>query len=218
MLKNPVFLVAVAVLVAGVVWLVASRTQPQSDLKPLTPLPGESLRRQGVPPRPQRADPVAALAALEGAALAPGDAVLRDLSKAAQDAKEEPSYRANIDVPYNDPAAQQISDEVREWIDRKMAGLGFGGASGKPTVVWRVQIDPGQAGAYSIDLKLRAGTESKLAVTYQLPAAFSVTRLDTTFAPGFAAPLIPPAAAATPTPPPTPPTSTPTPAPGSPAK
>ena len=194
MLKNPILLVAIAAVVAAAVWLVASRTQPQTDLKPLTPLPGESLRRQGVPPKPQRADPIAALTALGTGALAPGDGALRDLLKAALDATEDPTFRANVDVPFNDPAAQQISDEVREWLDRKMAGLGFGTTAGKPTVVWRVQIDPGEAGKYTIKLKLRAGSESKFEQTYELPAAFSATRLDTTFAAGLSAPLIAPAA------------------------
>ncbi len=192
MLKNPILLVAVAVVVAGAVWLVASRGQPETDLTPLTPPPGESLRRQGVRPKPPRADPAEALRKLQASALPPGDAALRDLLAAALQAKEEPSYRANIDVPFDDPAAQQVSDEVREWIERKMAGLGFGLAPGKPTVVWRVQIDPGEAGRYLIKLKLRAGSESKLEATYELPAAFTATRLDTTFAPGLAAPLIAP--------------------------
>ena len=199
MLKNPIFLVAVAVLVGGTVWLLASRSQPETDLKPLTPAAGESLRRQGSRPKPPKADPAEAMRKLQqGPALGPGDAALRDLLQAALDAKEEPSYRANIDVPFNDPAAQQISDEVREWIERKMAGLGFGLATGKPTVVWRVQIDPGEAGKYSIKLKLRAGSESKLDAAYELPAAFSSTRLDTTFAPGLSAPLIAPANATAP--------------------
>ncbi|HEY3450157.1 MAG TPA: hypothetical protein VGK67_27635 [Myxococcales bacterium] len=201
MLKNPVVLVAVAVLVAGAVWLLASRSQPETDLKPLTPAAGESLRRQGVSPKPQKADAVEALRKLQtGPALPPGDAALRDLLQTALGAKEEPTYRANIDVPFNDPAAQQVSDEVRVWIERKMAGLGFGVASGKPTVVWRVQIDPGEAGRYSIKLKLRAGAESKLDAAYDLPAAYSATRLDATFAPGLSAPLIAPSTAAPPAP------------------
>lgn len=216
MLKNPIFLVAVAVVVAGAVWLVASRTRPETDLKPLTPAPGESLRRQGVRPKPRKADPGEALRLLQaGSALAPGDAALRDLLQAALDAKEEPSYRANIDVPFDDPAAQQISDEVREWVERKMAGLGFGVASGKPTVVWRAQIDPGEGGKYSIKVKLRAGSESKLDATYELPAAYSATRLDASFAPGFAAPLVAPAEV--PAPPRPAPAPAPVPAPGSPA-
>ncbi|MGC4123008.1 MAG: hypothetical protein QM765_52245 [Myxococcales bacterium] len=212
MLKNPIFLVAVAVVVAGTVWLFASRGQPETDLKPLTPSAGESLRLQGARPKPRKADAKEALRKLQtGAALPPGDAALRDLLQVALEAKEEPSYRANIDVPFNDPAAQQVSDEVREWLERKMAGLGFGLATGKPTVVWRVQIDPGEAGKYSIKLKLRAGSESKLDASYELPAAFSATRLDTTFAPGLSAPLIAPAGTSAPAP-------APAPAPGSPSK
>ena len=189
--KNPVVLVAVAALVAAAVWLLASRNQPRTDLEPLIPLSGESLRRQGVPPTTPRAEPSAALASLGRGALAPGDAALRDVLQVALEAREDPSYRANIDVPFDDPAARQVSDEVREWVGRKMAGLGFAGASGKPTVVWRAQIDPAEAGQYVIKLKLRAGSETRHDAAYELPAASSATRLDTTFAAGFSPPASP---------------------------
>ena len=69
-----------------------------------------------------------------------------------------------------------------------LAGRGCAGA-----LLFGGVPDPGEAGKYTIQLKLRAGSESKLDARYELPAAWSATRLDTTFAPGLSAPLIAPA-------------------------
>lgn len=194
MLKNPVVLVAVALLVAALAFVLARGLQPKTDLQPLVPPPGESLRRQGVPPKPTVAEAKQVLPSLEGAALPPGDAAVREVLRAALSASEAPSYRLNLDAPFDDAAGRQVGDEVREWIDRKMAGLGFEVAdSGKPSLVWRVRIDPGEAGAYTLGVALRAGGESKLDQQFTLPAAYTRTRLDTTFASAFAPPRVAPA-------------------------
>ncbi|MBI5549281.1 MAG: hypothetical protein HY901_35800 [Deltaproteobacteria bacterium] len=196
MLKNPIVLVAVAALVAGGVWLLFSQLRPVSDLQPLTPSPGESPRRQGVPPKPVRADPRQALASLEmaGAVLPQGDVALRELLRAALAAKEDPTWRAALDIPFSDNAAQQVSDEVREWIARKMAGLGFGDATAKPTVLWKVHIDPANDGRYTLKTALRAGGETRHEQSFELPAAYTTSRMNDTLAPGFGAPLAAPAA------------------------
>ena len=192
MLKNPVVLVGVALVVAAAVWLLASRVGSQTDMKPLTPPPGESLRKQGVPPKPARADPKLALVRLAGAAaLPPGDALLREQLQGALARSEDPTFKATVDVPFNDNAAQQVSDELREWLGRKMAGLGFGDTSGKPTLLLVVHIDPAGEGKYAIKLTVRAGGEPKLEQAFELPAAYKDDRMDAALAAAFAAPLVP---------------------------
>lgn len=188
MLKNPIVLVGIALLVAAAVWLAATGLggDRSTELQPLKPPAGESLRRQGTPPKPALADPAAALAVLERApALPKGDAVLRDLLKAALAAGEKPSFRASVDAPFDDNAAQQVKDELREWLDRKMAGLGFGDAASKPTLMWIAHVDPLGEGRYAIQLTLRAGGAPRLEEKLELPAAWTADRLDTALGASF---------------------------------
>ena len=198
MSKNPIVLVAVVLVVGLGVWLFASRVEDRpGDMTPLQPSPGESLRTQGTPPPPAVANPSDVLTRLQAeTVLQPGDIALRELLKKALDAKEQPTWRSMIDVPYGDNAGQQIRDEIRNWLVRKMAGLGFTEAAGRPTVLIHVRADPAPEGKYTVQVVLRAAGEPRLDEKYDLPAAYKPDRLDTAFARSFAAPAIVAAAAA----------------------
>ena len=195
MLKNPLVLLGIAVVVAAGVWLVATTAgAPKNDLKPLTPAAGESLRRQGAPPKPVTANPKAVLDSLSpGAVLAPGDKLLLDALKDAVGRGEEPAYRVTVDFPFSDAPAQQVADELREWLGRKMAGLGFSEANTKPVVLWIIHLDPAGEGKYTFKVVLRVGGEPRFDQKFELPAAFKAARLDTCLAAAFAAPLAAPA-------------------------
>jgi hypothetical protein len=197
MLKNPAVLVGIALVIAALVWVVASRVGPggEADLTPLKPPAGESLRRQGVPPKPVRADPRQAAERLAAAAVLPaGDLLLRELLQKALAANEDPSYRAMVDVPLADNASQQVRDEFKDWLARKLASLGFAEATGKPTVLFTVHIDPAAEGKYSIQVVMRSGGEPRFDEKFELPAAFGPTRMDAALAKAFAP--APPAPAA----------------------
>jgi len=188
MAKNPIFLLGVVLVVGLGVWLFASRMDHPGDLSPLKPPAGESLRRQGVPPPPPVADPAASLKQLDSGVRAPGDVALRELLRKALEAKETPSWRCVVDVPMEDNAAQQVRDEVKEWLSRKMAGLGFAEATGRPTALVHVRLDPAGDGKYTFHLVVRSAGEPRLDEKYELPAAYTADRLDTALARSFAPP------------------------------
>jgi hypothetical protein len=199
MLKNPVVLVGIALGIAALVWVIASRVDhgAEADLTPLKPPAGESLRRQGTPPKPVRADPKQAAERLAAAAVLPaGDLVLRELLRKALADKEDPCYRAMVDVPLTDNAGQQVKDEFKDWLARKLASLGFAEAVGKPTVLFTVHIDPAAEGKYSIQIVMRSGGEPKFDEKFDLPAAFGPNRMDAALAKAFAPAPPSPAAAA----------------------
>ena len=188
-------LVAVALAVAIGVWLLATRLTPPSDLRPLAPAPRELSRGPVGSPMPEPTDPHQALRELQGqAALAPGDAALRDELQAALAAGEAPTYRVVVDVPFGDAAGQRVADGLRAWLTRKMAGVGFREATGKPTVVLALRVDPAATGRYRLQAVLRASGQPRYEGSFELPAASENDRMDTTMAPGFAAPWAAPAA------------------------
>lgn len=185
--------VGIALLVAGVTFgLLLMR--PASDtaaMQPLKPPAGEELRvAAGKPtPHPRVAEPAEALAAAKAVGPArPGDAVLIAALEARLEAKEIPGYKASIDVPLSDNAAPAVKDEVREFITRKMATLGFTEASAKPDITWIVHVDPGEAGKYLVAVVLRSGGAIRFEGSYELPAAVTPRRVDAAFAAGFTAP------------------------------
>lgn len=193
MLKRPEVLVGVALLVAAVVFVVARRAGPseaQEGMQPLKLPPGESLRVRPPAPQPVVADPKAALAAAPAEPLA-GDKVILALLKAALDAGEAPTFRSSMDLPFDDNAGQQVKDELHEWLGRKMAGLGFVPAAGKPTVSWVLRVNPSADGSYAIQVLLRASGETRFDQPFVLPKAWSKDRLDTSFAAAFAPPGAP---------------------------
>ena len=199
MLKNPVILVGIALGIAALVWVIASRVDhgAETDMTPLKPPAGESLRRQGVAPKPVRADPKQAAERLAAAAVLPaGDLVLRELLQKALGDKEDPCYRAMVDVPLTDNAGQQVKDEFKDWLARKLASLGFAEAVGKPTVLFTVHIDPVGDGRYTVQIVMRSGGEPRFDEKFELPAAFAPTRMDAALAKSFAAAPPAPAAAA----------------------
>jgi hypothetical protein len=189
MAKNPIVLLGVVLVVGLGVWLFASRMDRSGDLSPLKPPPGESLRRQGVPPPPPVVDPAASLKQLDAmGALAQGDLTLRELLRKALEAKEAPSWRCIVDVPMEDTAAQQVRDEVKEWFSRKMAGLGFTEAAGRPTALVHVRLDPAGDGKYAFHLVVRSAGEPRFDEKFELPSAYKADRLDTALARSFAPP------------------------------
>jgi hypothetical protein len=191
MTKKPLLLVAAALAAAlltlGLVLLLAGG-DGKPRLVPLEPPPGESLRLQKPAEKPPTADPAEVVRALGEEPALPGDAVLVEALKAAVAAGEPPTYKLRIDVPLADNAAQAVRDEVRGWVERKMAALGFVGAAGKPTLSWGVHVDPGEAGKYVVQTRVRVGGEARFDEEFELPFAFSADRVDKSLATAFAAP------------------------------
>ncbi|MFN7134288.1 MAG: hypothetical protein ACK4N5_19570 [Myxococcales bacterium] len=182
----PVAALAAFLLSSGVL-LLLNRGREVADA-PVSPPAGEGLRLRPPQVMPPTADPKEVAQALEGATLPPGDAVLADALRGALSAGEAPSYRSLIDVPISANEGAELRDEVKAWVDRKMARFGFAPAQKKPTVVWRVQLDPAGSGAWKAGVTLRREGQASLERAYEVPAAWSETRLDAVFASDFAPP------------------------------
>jgi hypothetical protein len=188
MLKKSLVLVGVAVAV-GLLTMALFRLfsgGPESTLEPIKPPPGEELRLQPKAPAPAAADPAEVARGLEGKVLLPGDVVLAEALKSALAAGEKPTYKVSVDVPLEDNAAQAVRDEFRAWLGKKMASFGFQEASGKPSISWIVHIDPVEGVVYSIETTLRAGGTERFSREYELPNAYSPTRMEKTLAADFA--------------------------------
>ncbi|MGI5863096.1 MAG: hypothetical protein ACOX6T_13685 [Myxococcales bacterium] len=194
MAKNPVALIGVALVAAlltlGLVFLISPDEGKQAPLKPLEVPAGESLRLQATKekPRPAPANPAEVARSLEGQTLLPGDAVLAQALKAALAAGESPSYKIRIDVPLEDNAAQAVRDEVKAWVERKMAALGFTLAAGKPSLTWVVHVDPADGGKYVVKTILRTEGQERFNQAFELPFAFSADRVEKSLGAAYATP------------------------------
>lgn len=194
MAKNPVVLIAAALAAAlvtlGIVFLVSSDESKQAPLEPLQVPPGESLRLQAIKekPKPALANPAEAARSLEGKTLLSGDEVLAQALKAALAAGESPSYKIRIDVPLEDNAAQAVRDEVKAWVEQKMAALGFAVAVGKPSLSWVVHVDPADGGKYAVKTILRTEGQERFNQAFELPFAFSADRVEKSLASAYATP------------------------------
>lgn len=155
---------------------------------PIAAPPGESLRLRPASAPPVAADPKQVKEKLSGQPLAPGDAALLQTLEAELEAGVDPSYRAMFDVPFAENAGPELRDEVKGWIDRKMASFGFTGAEKRPSLLWRVALDPGEQGVWRLKYTLRRGGETSLEREVEVPAEFSEGRLDEVMGQDFAAP------------------------------
>ncbi len=182
----PAVAVGAFAITAGVLYLVSGGGEAQ-DL-PIAPPAGEELRLRRDPPPPPPADPKKVQEKLAGQTLLPGDAALLKALEAELAAGTSPTYRTLIDVPFNDNAAPALRDEVKGWVERKMAEFGYTVADRKPTVLWRVALDAGKQGAWKMSVALRSGGDAVLERTLEVPAAYSATRIDQVMAKEFASP------------------------------
>lgn len=139
-------------------------------------------------PAPASADPRQVAQRLKKGALSPGNRALADAIERSMAAGEEPSYRVSLDVPAEDSAAQAVRDEMLEWIRRKMASLGFAEARGRPTIAWKVKLDGLQGGRYAIRAALRSDGVVQFEGEFELPAAYSQSRMDVALGSAFAPP------------------------------
>jgi hypothetical protein len=186
MARNPVVLVAAlaaAILAAGLVMLTS---RGPSQARPIAPSPDDALRNPAGERAPARADPKEVTGRLKGVALPPGDQVIADALERALASGEAPSYKASLDAPFGDNAAQAVRDELRDWISHKMASTGFAEAEGKPTLAWHVRLDALEGGRYAIKAALRAAGELRFEQSFELPAAYQRDRLDAVLGAAFA--------------------------------
>jgi hypothetical protein len=165
-----------------------SQRLPPQDLEKLTPPPGEAVRLQPKSPPPAIADPATIAAALEGKALPAGDAMLLSTLKFALETKEAPTYKMALDIPLSDNAAQAVRDELHDWIERKMASLGFKETAGKPSLSFNVHIDPAEAGKYTLSAVIRVAGAPRLEKTFELPAAYASDRMEKALSETFSSP------------------------------
>lgn len=182
----PAVAVGAFALTAGVLYLAGGSEETKET--PLTPPAGESLRLRPQAPAPVTADPARVKEALAGRTLLAGDAALYTVLEEELAGGSAPTYRTLIDLPFAENAAHELRDEVKGWLDRKMAAYGFAVAQSKPSVLWRVALDPGEQGAWRLTLTLRRGGDEALKRELELPAAFTPDRLDRLFAADFEAP------------------------------
>jgi hypothetical protein len=189
MTRNPLALVAIAVAVGlvtvGAIALFSSGWK-QTSFQPLKPHPGEQLRLQPPAPKPEPADAAEIAHRIEGKTLMPGDAVLADALKSAVAAGQTPTFKASVDVPLGDNAAPAVRDEVKGWLAKKMAALGYKDTGDKPTVSWIVHIDPLDGGRYSVETIVRAGGMERFRQKLELPHAWAADRVEKAMAPAFA--------------------------------
>lgn len=126
------------------------------------------------------------LAELEGKDLLPGDkAVALRLTLAVQ-AGRQAGYKVNVDYPFSDGAAMAVSQEVKSWIQAKMAAFGFEEMEGKPDVTWIVHVQPGEGEAvYGLAASLWAEGTQLYQEAFVVPAQFASDRMDKVFGKGF---------------------------------
>ncbi len=137
------------------------------------------------PPRPAAIPPQQALSRIVGKALLPGDQIIAELLAVEMQGAQKPSYKSNVDYPFSDGAALAISEEVRQWIRRKMAALGFSETEGRPTLSWVVHVQPDADGQYRLETSLQSLGSVKFKKAFMVPEQYSAQRLDEVFAEDF---------------------------------
>ncbi|MDR0965542.1 MAG: hypothetical protein LBM75_03390 [Myxococcales bacterium] len=137
------------------------------------------------PARPVITSPKIALSQVVGKALRQGDQIIAEHLSFEMQGAQTPSYKANIDYPYSDGAAQAISEEARQWVRQKMAAMGFSEADGKPTISWVIHVQPDAEERYLLETSLHSEGKQKFGKTFVVPAQFSSTRMNEVFSADF---------------------------------
>lgn len=136
-------------------------------------------------PRPTVTPPDVAYSKIVGKTLLPGDQAIAERLAIEMQGAQKPTYKSNVDYPFNDGAAHAISEEVRQWVREKMAALGFSEAEGKPSLSWVIHIQPDADERYLLETSLHSEGSLKFKKNFVVPAQYSSTRMNEVFAADF---------------------------------